>query len=200
MMEATSKGERTRNRIVAEAAAVFNQHGYEGTSMQNVMDATGLEKGGLYRHFSSKEELAAAAFQYAWGEAMAGRTRDLDSIQGSIEKLRYIVDRFVTMRSPVPGGCPLMNMAVEADDGNPVLRALAHQALREWQGRLIAIIRNGVAAAEIRRGTDARRLANRIIGALEGALMISRLERNREALIDAGKALVAELDKVTLTP
>jgi AcrR family transcriptional regulator len=200
MMETTSKGERTRNRIVAEAAAVFNQHGYEGTSMQNVMDATGLEKGGLYRHFSSKEELAAAAFQYAWGEAMAGRTRDLDSIQGSIEKLRYIVDRFVTMRSPVPGGCPLMNMAVEADDGNPVLRALAHQALREWQGRLIAIIRNGVAAAEIRRGIDARRLANRIIGALEGALMISRLERNREALIDAGKALVAELDKVTLTP
>jgi TetR/AcrR family transcriptional repressor of nem operon len=199
-MESISKGERTRSRIVAEAAAVFNQRGYEGTSMQNVMDATGLEKGGLYRHFSSKEELAAEAFQYAWGEAMAGRTRDLDNIQGSVNKLLYIVDRFVTMRPSLPGGCPLMNMAVEADDGNPVLRALAHQALQEWQGRLIAIIKTGVAAAEIRRGTDARRLANHIIATLEGALMISRLERNRDALIDAGKALATELDKIAITP
>jgi TetR/AcrR family transcriptional repressor of nem operon len=199
-METISKGERTRSRIVAEAAAVFNQRGYEGTSMQNVMDATGLEKGGLYRHFSSKEELAAEAFRYAWGEAMASRTRDLDNIQGSVEKLLYIVDRFVTIRPSLPGGCPLMNMAVEADDGNPVLRALAHQALQEWQGQLIAIIKTGVKAAEIRRGTDARRLANRIIATLEGALMIGRLERNREVLIDAGRALAAELDKIAIAP
>jgi TetR/AcrR family transcriptional regulator, transcriptional repressor for nem operon len=198
MVKSTGKGERTRSRIVAEAAAVFNQHGYEGTSMQDIMDATGLEKGGLYRHFSCKEELAAEAFQYAWEAAMSGRTRDLDNVCGSIEKLRYIVDRFVTMRSPIPGGCPLMNTAVLADDGSPVLRALAHDALREWQGRLIAIVENGMAVAEIRQDTDARRLANCIIATLEGALMISRLERTREALADAGTALTAELDRIAV--
>ena len=64
--EKTARGEGTRRRIVEQSAAVFNRHGYAGTSMSELMAATGLEKGGLYRHFESKEELAAAAFDYAW--------------------------------------------------------------------------------------------------------------------------------------
>jgi AcrR family transcriptional regulator len=59
-----TKGEQTRQRIVAEAAPVFNQRGYEGSSLADLMKATGLKKGGIYRHFSSKEELAAEAFDY----------------------------------------------------------------------------------------------------------------------------------------
>ena len=53
------KGELTRQRIIAQAAPIFNQRGFAGCSMQDLMEATGLEKGGLYRHFSGKEELAA---------------------------------------------------------------------------------------------------------------------------------------------
>ena len=60
-----NKGEMTRQRIIEEAAPIFNQRGYAGCSMQDVMEATGLEKGGIYRHFESKEELAAEAFKYA---------------------------------------------------------------------------------------------------------------------------------------
>ena len=63
------KGELTRERIIAQAAPLFNQRGFAGCSMQDVMEATGLEKGGLYRHFSSKEELAAEAFRYAVARA-----------------------------------------------------------------------------------------------------------------------------------
>lgn len=197
-MDEMRKGERTRGRIVAEAAAVFNQRGYEGTSMQDLMTATGMEKGGLYRHFSCKEKLAAEAFQYAWEQAFKGRTRDVDSVQGAVAKLQYMVERFVTMRSAVPGGCPLMNTAVEADDGNATLRGLAHGALREWQARLMRIVEEGVAAGEIRPEIRARRLANRVIATLEGALLISRLERNREALEDARVELEAELDGIAL--
>src|ERR1700740_3646198 len=62
----SSRGEVTRRRIVEQSAAVFNQRGYSGTSMSELMAATGLEKGGLYRHFASKQDLAAAAFDYAW--------------------------------------------------------------------------------------------------------------------------------------
>lgn len=54
--QAMSKGEKTRQRIVAEAATLFNERGFEGGSLTDLMDATGLEKGGIYRHFSSKED------------------------------------------------------------------------------------------------------------------------------------------------
>jgi TetR/AcrR family transcriptional repressor of nem operon len=53
---ATTKGERTRARIVATAAPLFNQRGYVGASMADLMAATGLEKGGIYRHFESKDD------------------------------------------------------------------------------------------------------------------------------------------------
>src|SRR5215469_10377424 len=135
------KGQKTRERIVAEAASLFNQRGFEGSSMSELMEATGLEKGGIYRHFSSKEELAAEAFDYAWKVTLDTRMRDLDRIPNSIDKLKQFVANFVDRpRPPVPGGCPLLNTAVDADDGNPVLRDRALKGLRDWRDRLRSII------------------------------------------------------------
>lgn len=179
------KGEQTRERIIAAAAPIFNQHGYEGTSMQQLMDATGLEKGGLYRHFSSKEELAAEAFHFSVSQARKLRIGDLDHIAGALPKLRYAVERFVEAPSPIAGGCPLMNTAIDSDDGNPTLRDLAAQALRRWRNGLARIAAEGIQSGEIRLGTDPKRIANVIISTLEGALMLARIEASRTPLTDA---------------
>ena len=56
------KGEQTRQEIIRKAAPIFNQKGYDGAALSDLMRATGLEKGGIYRHFESKEELAGDAF------------------------------------------------------------------------------------------------------------------------------------------
>jgi TetR/AcrR family transcriptional repressor of nem operon len=89
------RGEATRRRIVEQSAAVFNRRGYAGTSMSELMAATGLEKGGLYRHFASKEDLAAAAFDYAWETASEPRWRGLEDCTSSLEKLLLLVKNFV---------------------------------------------------------------------------------------------------------
>lgn len=190
-----SKGNETRQRIVAEAAALFNQRGFEGSSMSELMKATGLEKGGIYRHFSSKEELAAEAFEYAWNAALDARMHDLDEIPNSVDKLKQFVANFVRRRSSVPGGCPLLNTAIEADDGNPVLRECALNGLRVWRDRLSSIIATGMKRKEITRGVDAKKVATLVISFLEGALMISRLERDREALAEAQAHLEAYLER-----
>ena len=189
-----SKGEKTRQRIVTEAATLFNQRGFEGGSIADLMEATGLEKGGIYRHFSTKEELAAEAFDYAWQAADDLRMQDLDSIPNSVDKLKRFITNFVERRSSVPGGCPLLNTAIDADDGNPVLRERARKALHQWQDRLSEIVNTGLKLKEIRSGVDPRRLATLIIGSLEGALMISRLERNRDALLQAESHLESYLE------
>src|ERR1700759_1529075 len=173
-----SKGEETRQRIIEEAAAVFNQRGFEGASMSALMEATGLEKGGIYRHFSSKEELAAAAFDYAWRAAVNARTRDVESISNSVAKLKQSIANFVERRAPVPGGCPLLNTAIDADDGNLALRESARKALQEWRQRLVGIIEGGMERKEIAARGNPETVATMIISSLEGALMMSRLERN----------------------
>lgn len=190
----SSKGELTRRRIIAEAAPVFNRQGYAGASMQDIMAATGLEKGGLYRHFSSKEELAVESFRYALAQSVKLRTHDLEHVEGAIAKLRCIVDRFIGTPSAVPGGCPLMNTAIDADDGNPALRRLAREGIEDWKKRIAAIVDRGRRTGEISREAVPRQVANTIVATLEGALMISRIEASRQALQDAAASLNVFLD------
>lgn len=176
------KGEHTRQEIIRKAAPIFNQKGYDGAALSDLMRATGLEKGGIYRHFSSKEELAAEAFDYAWKETLHARIHDLDSVADSVDRLKQLLANFVERRGIIPGGCPLLNTAIDTDDGNSVLRERARSALRGWRDYIVSIIRDGIKAGEIRPKTDAKKLAIVMISSLEGAVMAYRLERDDEQL------------------
>jgi TetR/AcrR family transcriptional regulator, transcriptional repressor for nem operon len=182
------KGDETRQRIISTAAPLFNQRGYDGCSIQDIMAATGLEKGGIYRHFDSKEELAAEAFDYAWTFSSTRRRQNLDAIPNHADRIKQHIANFVT-RTGLPGGCPLLNTAVDSDNGNPVLRDRVRKALRNWQAMLHKILEDGMKAGKIRAGIDASATANRIIGSLEGAMLISRIERTDQALNQALKEL-----------
>ena len=180
------KGERTRQDIVRNAAPLFNTKGYEGTSLSDLMAATGLQKGGIYRHFASKEELAAEAFDYAWGKAVNGRLDGVADVSNSVDRVKRMIANFVERRSGlVEGGCPLLNTAIEADNGNALLRGRARKALRTWSERIAELVKEGKRKREIDGRTDPRKLSQLIIGSLEGALMISRIEGNDGALENA---------------
>lgn len=57
------KGKKTRSLILQEAKKMFSARGFKTVSMQNICDATGLSKGGLYRHFGNKEEILLELLQ-----------------------------------------------------------------------------------------------------------------------------------------
>jgi TetR/AcrR family transcriptional repressor of nem operon len=175
------KGERTRQEIIRKAAPIFNQRGYDGAAMSELMRATGLEKGGIYRHFESKEQLAAEAFEFAWKTAVDTRLDGTQEIANSVDRLKKIVRNFRERRAGlVPGGCPLLNTAIDSDDGNPLLRGKARRALNEWLERLEGIAREGQSRGEIRAGVDCSELAALIVSTLEGSLMVSRLQRKEQ--------------------
>jgi TetR/AcrR family transcriptional repressor of nem operon len=177
-----SKGDETRQRIVQEAAGIFNRKGYEGSSLADLMEATGLRKGGIYRHFSGKEQLALEAFEYAWGAARDARLHDVDFNAGAIPQLKQVIANFVERRGPVPGGCPLLNTAIDSDDGNDALRERVRKAVSDWKKRMSGILRAGMKKDELRAGTDADAIATLIIASLEGGLMLARLDKNLTAL------------------
>src|SRR6202044_1542725 len=84
------KGEQTRQEIIRKAAPIFNQRGFDGATLSDLMKATGLEKGGIYRHFDSKEMLAAEAFDYAWRETLNARIQGLDTSSNSVDRLKQL--------------------------------------------------------------------------------------------------------------
>jgi len=176
------KGEQTRQEIIRKAARIFNRKGYEGAALSDLMQATGLEKGGIYRHFDSKEQLAAEAFDYAWNLALDARFEGTQAISNTVDRLKQIVRNFWERRAGlVPGGCPLLNTAIDSDDGNPRLREKARRALDSWLDRLQSIIEEGQRRGEIRPDVDSAKLAALIVSTLEGSLMVSRLQRKENA-------------------
>lgn len=178
-----TKGEQARRDIVQKAAPLFNRKGFAGTSLTDLMKATGFQKGGIYRHFSSKEELAAEVFDYSWARAVRGRLEGLEQVPDCVDRLKKAIDNFVEMRAGlVPGGCPLMNTAVEADDGSARLRARARKALRAWTLRLSRIASEGIEKRQIDPRIHPQKLSQLIIGSLEGALLVSRLQNDDEPL------------------
>jgi TetR/AcrR family transcriptional regulator, transcriptional repressor for nem operon len=175
------KGEQTRQEIIRKAAPIFNQKGYDGAALSDLMRATGLEKGGIYRHFESKQQLAADAFDYAWKVAIDTRFEGTQEISNTVNRLKQIVQNFRDRRAGlVPGGCPLLNTAIDSDDGNPQLRGKARRALSSWIERLESIVKEGQRRGEVRSDVDSAELATLIVSTLEGSLMLSRLQRKND--------------------
>jgi TetR/AcrR family transcriptional repressor of nem operon len=188
-----SKGTETRNRIIVKAAPLFNRKGFEGCSMQNIVDAVGLEKGSLYGHFPNKEALAIAAFEYAWKETSSARVARMDLVANAIEKLKLHVNHLVSLPQ-FPGGCPLINTIVDSDDGNPILRKLTRDALRQWRLYLQSIVAEGQARKEIRAGVEPDDVAALLISLFEGAMVLDRLDKKSGFLEKAGRHMSSYLD------
>jgi TetR/AcrR family transcriptional repressor of nem operon len=175
-----SKGELTRERILARSAQLFNRQGYFGSSLADIMRETGLEKGGIYNHFSSKEQLALEAFDYAY-ELVEQRVRQaLTGKKHAVERLMAILSVFQSIADdpPVAGGCPILNTAIEADDAHPALRERARGAMNDWRATISRIVTRGIERQELRQGVDADEVATLFICMLEGAVMLSNLYKD----------------------
>jgi TetR/AcrR family transcriptional regulator, transcriptional repressor for nem operon len=192
--------EVTKETILTKSGILFNTQGYKATSISNITDATGLTKGAIYRHFTSKDELEIETLVHLSGimhETLRVRVK-AQSTAG--DKLRAVVQFFESYISdpPLEGGCPLLNAAVEADDANPALRKTALEILNSLRGSLISIIEKGIYYKQLKRTVDKDMYATVIIAALEGAIMMSKLAGNDDDIKRIIKHLEAQIAEIEL--
>lgn len=194
-----SKAEKTRQYIVETTAPIFNQKGYAGTSIADITEATGLTKGSIYGNFSSKDEVALAAFEYNLSLVDSTVRREMACYNTCKEKLlvyTYVYDHF-KQYSFSPGGCPILNTAVEADDTHPALRKRAIEAITVWKNKIIRLIERGVENGEFRPGVNAEETALTLIAMIEGAIMLSHLTGKtlyRQSVMKAAEKLISDLE------
>ena len=179
------KSEKTRRLIVEKSASLFNQKGFAGTSIQDIMAATGLTKGGIYGNFKKeggdkkgvKEEIALAAFQYAVEVVNEEVRKRTFVIENSIDKLKAVVYFYKerVMNPPVEGGCPLLNTSIDADDTNPALQKRVLKSMEYWQYRIIKTLEKGKKEGEVKKEVNSEDFAILFIGTLEGGILMSRI-------------------------
>jgi TetR/AcrR family transcriptional repressor of nem operon len=179
-----NKAERTRRHILERTAPVFNRKGFSGTSLHDLTRATGLTQGALYGHFRSKEDMALQAFRHAMQLVRSGVRGMLAGKQSYRERLLGLLEFYAAyvLNPPLPGGCPLLNTAVQADDDVTFMR----RALRKELDSTVSFVQNlldeGIACGEFKPIPDTRALAFVFFCSVEGAVMYARAVRSNEPM------------------
>jgi TetR/AcrR family transcriptional regulator, transcriptional repressor for nem operon len=172
-----SKAAETKARIIEQAALLFNQQGYAGSSMSDLMRVTQLEKGGIYNHFKSKDEIALAAFDFANQHIQQQFAGALKGKRRAPERLLAMLTVYRNLQSDpiLAGGCPLLNTAVESDDAHPQLRQRTQAAMDRWRQMIRRILVYGQQRGEVMANLDIEQSITVLIATIEGAIMLSKL-------------------------
>ena len=192
------KSEATKLIIIEKSASVFNQKGYAGTSMSDIVKATGLTKGGLYGNFKTKDEIAEAAFAYAvnyvWQE-VSNRTRVIDN---ALDKLKAVV-YFYKERlfdPPVEGGCPILKTAVMSENLPPQMQKDVQQTIEDWQNAIIKTLEKGKERGEVKSDVDSDEFATLFVAILEGGMLLARTARSIEPFKKTTRQLILMIDNL----
>jgi TetR/AcrR family transcriptional regulator, transcriptional repressor for nem operon len=179
-----TKAERTRQHIIETTAPLFNRKGFDGTSLSDLTEATGLTKGALYGNFADKDEIALEAFQYSVRKVKEMVTQELEGASTYKKQLLALLGFYSKYVSdpPIAGGCPLLNTSIEADDHRVSMRRVVVKELMSTINFIRDLVQSGIDAKEFKSDTEPEEIAYTIFCAVEGALMFSRVERSREPM------------------
>jgi TetR/AcrR family transcriptional repressor of nem operon len=172
-----SKAERTKQFIIEKTAPIFNAKGYMGTSMNDIMNVTGLTKGSIYGNFENKDEVALAAFDHNFGAIVSYIRLKIEARPKMIDKLLVYTETYRNFLklSFLEAGCPILNTSTEADDTHPMLRKRAVNALKLWQTSLEKYIEIGIETNEIKASTNAAVFSAILMSLIEGAVMQAKV-------------------------
>ena len=182
----STKAERTTAYIIETVAPVFNKHGYVGTSMSDLTDATNLTKGALYGNFENKEALALAAFEFNRNVLLTGIDEHL-SVEGkAINKIENLIAFYkkydvFTMNM---GGCPILNVGIDAQHNNKLLAAAAKETIKEIEGKIALVFENGINNGEFKLPVTPLQFSKQLFTIIQGAIAMASITKDRKYLLN----------------
>ncbi|UCD61226.1 MAG: TetR/AcrR family transcriptional regulator [Flavobacteriaceae bacterium] len=181
-----TKAERTSAYIIETVAPIFNKHGYVGTSMNDLTEATGLTKGALYGNFENKEALALAAFHYNSTLLLKAIDEKLNGDGTALQKIFSLTDfyRHYDVFTARMGGCPVLNVGVDANNNNTLLKSATNETIRTIEGKIALVLENGVKNNEIKLPVRPLQFAKQLYTMIQGAIAMATITSDRKYLIN----------------
>lgn len=175
----TSRGAKTRSKIVAAAADLMYIRGVGGTTLDDVIAASGVSKSQLYHHFDGKDTLVRAVIDHV-GERVMERERDALGRVSTIAGLRRWRDALVQNNALRHGayGCSLGTLASEVSDNDDLARQNLSQLFGEWQGLLAGVLRRLQDSGALPPEASIDQLSTGLMGAVQGGYMLAQTARD----------------------
>lgn len=194
----TRRGRETQSRVVAAATALIRANGVAATSLEAVEEASGVGRSQLYHYFDGREDLlrtVAAATARPIIDRTAELLADLSTVDAIERWFTTAIEANVATSGA--GGCPigsLVSQLAEQDEGS---REVLADAFTQWRQPLLDGLSTMQSTGRLRQNVDVTALADQVMAAMQGGLLLSQVNRNptplRHALAGATQLLHAAL-------
>lgn len=186
-----TKAERTKKFIVETVAPIFNQQGYAATSLNDLTKATGLTKGAIYGNFESKEALAVAAFKYNVNELfkqISLHQQESDSALGALYKITEFYRSYYQFSRKL-GGCPILNIGVDAHHQEGPLMAQVQSVISKSQQHIQSLVELAVKEGDLKAEFANKHFGKLMYTRIQGAIFMMQTMDDHTYVVEAVDAL-----------
>ncbi len=187
-----------RERILEAAAGLFRQRGFQPTSLDEILEKSGVCRSNFYYHFKSKEDLGLEVLAWQVERFEAGVIRGIlenepESPRGRLERLFHSVMSDL-QAGDCRCGCPFGNLAAELSGIHPEFRNRLSTFFQRWEDAVEHCLREGVARGEFRGDFDTRRAATALVSQIEGAVLLTTTHGHAGPVEDGAHVMLTLLE------
>lgn len=185
-----SKGQDTRSRILDCAQQIVLEKGFSGSSLDEIIDAARITKGGFFYHFRGKADLARALMERYLAEdeafltALVERADELvdDPLQRVLVFLKLFAEAMAELPDVHPG-CLVASFTYESQQFDPAVRRMAEDGVRSWRRIFVERFEPVVAKYPPAHEVELDELGDMLTSVIEGGIIVSRVMRDRRILV-----------------
>src|ERR1700750_1852942 len=185
----TTRGARTRARIVEEAAPLIHERGVAGTTLEDVKVAAEVSGSQMYHYFPDKNELVQAVIDYQADTIVDRNRHALESANG-VEAWRDMVIT-AARRTKAKGGCQLGSLVGQLAESDPEARALLAAGVDQWAAGIADGLRSLHADGKLPSDIDPDDLATTLLATLQGGLLLAQVQQSPRPIETAVNTLLA---------
>jgi TetR/AcrR family transcriptional repressor of nem operon len=177
----TRRGEHTRERILLRATDLVARRGFRATSVNDLVEATGVNRGSLYFHFPDKNALGVAMLERAGEQFQASIKESLTGTSPGRRLENFFQAALRAHESTgFVGGCLWGNTALEVSDaeGHERFVEIVRDVFAAWMGMIEGVITEAQQSGQVRGDMQAAALASQTVAVIEGGIMLSRLNKD----------------------
>ena len=179
------KGEETKERIKEISMDLFHRRGYRSTSINDIIESTGVKKGNLYYHYPAKDSLVLEVL----GEALSVYEKQINSgikHSAACEQIDDIIEAVTNFHisGDISKGCMFGNMALEIGHDDSEISLFVENVFRRWEKRFETLLARAEKNGEIKLKESPVVLARMILASIEGGVMLAKISGNKNALKD----------------
>jgi TetR/AcrR family transcriptional repressor of nem operon len=182
--------------VLKAAKEVFCEKGYNGTSMDDLVQATGLSRSSIYDTFGDKHGLFLKSLNQYCCTQQSDLQQLLSKAESPKKRIRFVFDYTVKdiLSDEANKGCLLVNVTMEMSSVDAAIADVAVSNMHDMEQLFFHLVKEGQASGEIAKKFPAKALARHLFNSLMGLRMTGRSRPEADALKDVVKLAMAILD------